>query len=459
MPKHKPKSVSVLGCCERGDHAITRPKLVVKQPTEPCPICHNDVGEATPENIIETWAILPCGHRFGDYCLKVWLGMSKDAMCPICRKKMMHTCGHPTLPRPTSPPVPDAPEAQSEGKGASGISAAGAQQVVAGVQEVSAEEEDDGAMAIYRIGTVASSRRMSPKEAVRMAARRVRSFHKAVRQSFVDDEESKSLDGAAADRPENGAAEEASPAGPAFPTPPVVQQPPRYGLFGGPLNTPPSPKSSGKRRQRRRKLRRRVSQSSRSAAPPAVAAAPAGGAALSRASSQTVILEMLASRSHAQPASTPYFFQMAYPKEVDLTLPCAYCYLTMYREPEDSPYRGGNGYVVGIDNAFAGNAHDIAQSANTIKAAAMIAIRHFFKNLTPGSTFLKAGHYPCADGGVGESERGLSQEETILLAAYWDSWRQVNGKAFGQWWAEQEPRTEPAVEAAAEGWDLANMMF
>ena len=145
---------------------------------------------------------------------------------------------------------------------------------------------------------------------------------------------------------------------------------------------------------------------------------------------------------------------MAYPKEVDLTLPCAYCYLTMYREPEDSPYRGGSGSGSGIGNVFGGNAYDIARAATTIKAASMIAIRFFFKNLTPGSLLLKMQGIPSGEG-VGET--ALNQPETILLAAYWDSWRQVNGKAFGQWWAEQEPRTEPAVEAVAEGWNLANM--
>lgn len=40
-------------------------------------------------------------------------------------------------------------------------------------------------------------------------------------------------------------------------------------------------------------------------------------------------LQRSASRRSTQPAKTPYFLQMAYPQNVDLAMPCAYCYLAM----------------------------------------------------------------------------------------------------------------------------------
>ncbi|CAK7216308.1 Checkpoint protein hus1 [Sporothrix bragantina] len=373
------------------------------------------------------------------------------------------------------PPVPQPNNVQAEDIGHSENPAHGDEQEIAGVHEVPGVQEENEAMAIDQVSmeafhgsvnsdspqassiTQATSSRMSPKKAVRVAAQRVRSIRKAVRSSFVDESESEPLNDVVAGPSGSGPAQAANSGGPILAA--IAQQPPRPGLIQGPLNATPSPRGLGdRRRQRRRKFRLRASLAPHTAAPaPAGAVPPADGSPLARVSSQTVILGMLASQSHTQPANTPYFFKMAYPKEVDLSLPCAYCYLTMYHEPEDSPYRGGNGSVAGVGNAFSGNAQAIARSANTIKAAAMLAIRFFFKNLTPGSNFLTKIGYSSGDSGIGQTV--LSQPETVLLAAYWDSWRQVNGKAFGQWWAEQEPRTEPAVEAAAEGWDLANLVW
>ncbi|CAK7219211.1 Checkpoint protein hus1 [Sporothrix eucalyptigena] len=393
MPKHKVKHTRVIGCCERGDHAITcrKPTVLSRPPTEPCPVCHNVVGLMTPEDVIETWAILPC------------------------------------------------------------------------------------------------SSRMSPKKAVRVAAQRVRTFSEAVGLSRAGEPEAESPGAIVAGSPGDGPAQEAGAANPIVIAPPALR--------AQQAAAPPSPKGMGRRRHRRRRLRQRASQSPRPAAAAGAAADPVASLpAITRVSSQTKILEILASRSHAQPANTPLFFQMAYPKDVDLTLPCTYCYLTLYREPEDSPYRGGNGNNGRNGSIFKGSSQDIARSAATIKRAASIAIRFFFKALPPNandSANNNANNNAAHDSGNNaansvanntgdganinannnagvnananangiciEEQRQMTNSESMLMAAYWDSWRQVNGKAFGEWWAEQEPRTEPAVEAVAEGWDLANM--
>ncbi|EFX04752.1 cell cycle checkpoint protein [Grosmannia clavigera kw1407] len=66
-------------------------------------ICYVPVGVRTPDGEIESWSALPCGHRFGSYCVKRWLGLAEQPACPICRTPMVHACGHPVLPLPTVP--------------------------------------------------------------------------------------------------------------------------------------------------------------------------------------------------------------------------------------------------------------------------------------------------------------------------------------------------------------------
>lgn len=66
-----------------------------------CPICQDPVGQRTPEGRFESWSKLPCGHRFGSYCIKHWLGLVAEdrPCCPICRQNASHLCGHPVLPK------------------------------------------------------------------------------------------------------------------------------------------------------------------------------------------------------------------------------------------------------------------------------------------------------------------------------------------------------------------------
>jgi len=64
-----------------------------------CSICQETIGNPLPDGVIETWAMLPCGHAFGSFCIKTWLGLAEQPSCPVCRRDMQHACGHPCLPR------------------------------------------------------------------------------------------------------------------------------------------------------------------------------------------------------------------------------------------------------------------------------------------------------------------------------------------------------------------------
>ncbi|KAL2152421.1 hypothetical protein VTH82DRAFT_5605 [Thermothelomyces myriococcoides] len=66
-----------------------------------CLICQEIVGTRTAEGIKEGFSMLPCGHRFGSYCIKRYLCLTADEepLCPICRHAAYHdACGHPVLP-------------------------------------------------------------------------------------------------------------------------------------------------------------------------------------------------------------------------------------------------------------------------------------------------------------------------------------------------------------------------
>jgi HUS1 checkpoint protein len=66
-----------------------------------CLICQEPTGTRNAEGIKEGWSMLPCGHRFGSYCIKRYLGIAADdqPLCPICRQMAYHDpCGHPVLP-------------------------------------------------------------------------------------------------------------------------------------------------------------------------------------------------------------------------------------------------------------------------------------------------------------------------------------------------------------------------
>lgn len=65
-----------------------------------CPICQEPVSKPTPDGIVESWSVLPCGHKFGSHCIKHWLGLvaGEKPCCPVCRKDACFSCGHPVLP-------------------------------------------------------------------------------------------------------------------------------------------------------------------------------------------------------------------------------------------------------------------------------------------------------------------------------------------------------------------------
>ncbi|RYP48097.1 hypothetical protein DL768_005950 [Monosporascus sp. mg162] len=83
---------------------LTPPRRPPTPQPEECPICHDPVGIANPEGVVESWAELHCGHKFGSNCLQVWLrdsvgrNHSAQPSCPVCRTAARHpACGHPIV--------------------------------------------------------------------------------------------------------------------------------------------------------------------------------------------------------------------------------------------------------------------------------------------------------------------------------------------------------------------------
>lgn len=84
----------------KNDSAASQEQPAPAESEATCPICQEPIGERKPEGIVESWSILPCGHSFGSYCIKHYLGIAAEErpLCPICRQSVHHQCGHPTLP-------------------------------------------------------------------------------------------------------------------------------------------------------------------------------------------------------------------------------------------------------------------------------------------------------------------------------------------------------------------------
>ncbi len=70
-----------------------------------CPICQEPIGHKNAEGIVESWSVLPCGHRFGSYCIKHYLRVvaTERPSCPVCRQNVYHSCYHPVLPAVLKP--------------------------------------------------------------------------------------------------------------------------------------------------------------------------------------------------------------------------------------------------------------------------------------------------------------------------------------------------------------------
>jgi hypothetical protein len=68
-----------------------------------CAICQVDVGTKSPDGIKEGWSITPCGHVFGNVCIKRYLSITDKPLCPVCRTDLFHMCSHPVLPASYEP--------------------------------------------------------------------------------------------------------------------------------------------------------------------------------------------------------------------------------------------------------------------------------------------------------------------------------------------------------------------
>jgi hypothetical protein len=77
-----------------------------------CDNCKVPIGKLNSNGVVEKHALLPCGHIFGNECIKKWMGLDAagqpsearnrpDARsCPLCRRKLVYPyCGHTILPK------------------------------------------------------------------------------------------------------------------------------------------------------------------------------------------------------------------------------------------------------------------------------------------------------------------------------------------------------------------------
>jgi len=102
-----PTALSTLSPHRARKAAVTPPPPppAVDLPPEECPICHDPVGVPNPEGVTESLVQLQCGHRFGQTCIITWVidSLNRDYLvnpsCPVCRRDIVHPCGHLIVPR------------------------------------------------------------------------------------------------------------------------------------------------------------------------------------------------------------------------------------------------------------------------------------------------------------------------------------------------------------------------
>ena len=96
----------------RRRESVLGKQSVTVQVEATCPICQEPIGCKNPEGIVETWSVLPCGHRFGSYCIKHYLRVvaTERPSCPVCRQNVYHSCYHPVLPAVLKPSSKGGPQ-------------------------------------------------------------------------------------------------------------------------------------------------------------------------------------------------------------------------------------------------------------------------------------------------------------------------------------------------------------
>jgi hypothetical protein len=78
------------------------PTMVIELPAE-CNICNSHFGETNENEIAEKPVMLPCGHIFGNNCIRIWMltsGGDTPPTCPYCRFQLAYPgCGHLIHPK------------------------------------------------------------------------------------------------------------------------------------------------------------------------------------------------------------------------------------------------------------------------------------------------------------------------------------------------------------------------
>lgn len=53
---------------------------------DPCMICLEEYGQPSEDRIAEQPVRLPCGHIYGEKCLRQWMATRPSSICTLCRR-------------------------------------------------------------------------------------------------------------------------------------------------------------------------------------------------------------------------------------------------------------------------------------------------------------------------------------------------------------------------------------
>ncbi|KAL1896550.1 hypothetical protein Sste5346_004584 [Sporothrix stenoceras] len=136
------------------------------------------------------------------------------------------------------------------------------------------------------------------------------------------------------------------------------------------------------------------------------------------------------------PNEVPKYMNMAFPRTVDLSVPCAYCFMKL-----DCTIQDAGEHIRGPPKISKGTTSRIPG-----KRYAVLGAKYFFAySYYAISTALYAVTTGLDDCMSGKGE--LTDQEEERLDAYIDAMNETRSRSFHQWWSMQLPVTLPAVLA------------
>ncbi|KIH95053.1 hypothetical protein SPBR_03494 [Sporothrix brasiliensis 5110] len=404
-----PPKLQVKGRSSRGDLGANQPKPRQSQdaptPTEPCPICLEVVGLPAADGSVESWSILPCGHRFGSYCAKAWLGtgpMSDPADIQIGDDRV------PGSPNPRAPSIEQEAPHEQEVDEAVALGQAN--------EPHSVNNENDN-NAIDQNNADDNQEAQGPGQAEVKSDARVAAPHVPSSPSGIQppppDEPGPDNNGEADVVQESVAAPEAENIAP----PAIVAAPQQQHLPTLAVEVAPAEPDAAQPAQQPE------TQPTPPAAAPAVA--PDEPFPLVEFDDYDLMVRII----RRSPNRMPMFMTMAYPETVNLKISCAFCYMgieynrhLLWQKVHDMDRRDRPSRIPGKKLVVTGAKH-LTHHSHTAYRAIRAHIgnnRHRYAK-------------PTAD-------------EKQTVDAYVEACKEAHDLDFGPWWAQQPPKSDPAMD-------------